>query len=111
MKKIILPDVTFTLMGEDNKPQSFTAAQQLLIIVSVPPQGQTMTVPQMRAMLSLVEKLEKAKGRTLLLEDEEHKLLLPAVNAVGWGGFSRQAIALADAVENAEEVKVKEDHA
>lgn len=112
MKKITLPDVSFATQDRDGTVQKVSAGQQLLLIASAPTGGkETMSVVEMRSLSSLVGKLQKAKSRTLILEDEEHKLLAAAVDGVGWGGWSQGAIDLSDAVANPEDIEVKENRA
>ena len=112
MRKLLIPDLEFTAMGERGIPQRVSAAQQLLQLASVPSkQGETFTIDEIRQRLPLVEKLAavvEAKGNEVLLEDSEYAILLQAVGASTWMGVSRTALDLVEAVEKAETVEVKE---
>ena len=112
MKKLLIPDITFTALDASGKPQGVSAAQQLLQLASAPSeQGKTFTIDEIRQRLPLVEKLAAAvadDAKELLLEDSEYAILLEAVRTSTWTGVSRAALALVEAVEAAETVEVGE---
>lgn len=107
MKKILLPDITFGVQI-NGSIKAISAAEQLRAIASSPSKpGDVFTIDQIRARLPLVEKLIDDPAE-VLIEDSEYAELLEAVRACTWQGVSRAAVELVDAVEAAEEVKVKE---
>ena len=113
MRKLLIPDISFNALNERNVPQKVSAAQQLLLLASVPSQqGETFTINDIRQRLPLVDKLAAVAENgsdEVLLEDSEYDTLLQAVNASTWMGVSRTALELVEAVEKAETIEVKEN--
>jgi hypothetical protein len=109
MRKVVFPDVQFGINTDDGyRPMSVAA--QLHIIASAPSKpGDVFTIDQIRARLPLVEKLSALKDATeVLLEESEYTELLQAVQQSTWNGVSPAAVALADAIAEAEIVEVDE---
>lgn len=104
MKKIVLPKVEFTVGAKKVK-----AAEQLRLLLMMQPPENTkfFTIEEMRLRIPVIDKLEKAEN-DVLLEDNEHGLLVNLINNATWGGVNRDAVTLADAVVNAQNVEVKE---
>lgn len=109
MRKITLPDVTFAVPDGDGT-RAISAGGQLHIIAAVPSRpGESFTIDQIRARLPLVEKLSMlGDGTVILLEESEYAELLSAVERTTWSGVSLEAVALVDAVRDAETVEVEE---
>ena len=111
MKKITLPDITFSVAGRDGTVTSIGAAEQLRLLVSFAPSpNEPLTLDDIRRRLPILDKLEALDGKKkqgLVLEDAEYAVLQAVVAGSVWTGVNRDAIALADAVEGAETVEVK----
>ena len=113
MKRVILPDVTFTMVDANGATRSVSGVEQLRILISVPSRPDSpFTLDDIRLRIPVVEKLEafeqNGAGKELLLEDAEHALILSSLKASTWTGVSKAALELADAVEKAETVGAKE---
>ncbi len=112
MRKLCIPDISFSALGEKGEVQRVSAAQQLLQLASVPSEpGKTFTIDEIRQRLPLVDKLAAAVAdddKEMLLEDSEYAILLEAIKTSTWTGVSRAALSLVEAVEAAESVEVEE---
>lgn len=112
MRKLVIPEVSFTALGPDGVVQPITAAEQMRQIAAVPsrPDG-LLTIDEIRARLPLVEKLEEASRdgkKEVLLEDAEYGVLLETMKASMWRGVSQAALDLVEAVETAAIIEVAE---
>lgn len=107
MKKITLPNVTFTALAPDGSTvEEISPAQQLYRIVAYPPPQKGLSIDDIRLRLPLADKLAKA-NRTVLLEDGEYTVLMEAMREASWRGVSRDVVALADALAEAETIDVE----
>ncbi len=107
MKRITLPDVTFSARDDDGTPQSISAGQQLYRIVAFPPPQKGLTIDDIRKRLPLCDKLAKTNGN-LLLEDSEYAILTEAFSEANWRGVSHDIVALGDALTDAESVEAEQ---
>jgi hypothetical protein len=108
MKRIDLPEVTFTIRGPDGKIlEAIGAARQLYNIVSFPPPQKGLTLDDIRQRIPLCDKLIGADS-VLVLEDSEYATLSEAFQEASWSGVSKDIIALADALADAKTVNVEE---
>lgn len=110
MKKVVFPKVTFSLKYGDELREGSPAEQLLALLLASPPvNGQAFTIAEMRQRGPIIDKLEALKGSApLLLEEAEHTLLAAILENATWGGYNRGAVALGDALRDAEEAQVQE---
>lgn len=111
-RKICFPDVTFGISLGNGRIAERSAREQLIGLLSQPDEpGQAVNVKWMRDRIRLVEDLEAGDGAEFVASEDQWKMMVQAVNKSAWLGLSREALALADAVEGAELVTVAEQEA
>lgn len=106
--RINFPDVRFISRVDDETIER-TARQELAILVGLPDDPrQAVSVRWMRDRMRLVDGLEASDNHEFLASSDEYQVLRGVIDRDLWGGFNRSALALAEAIENAEEVEVGE---
>ena len=112
MRKVVFPDAQFVITDKEGTVHTLSAIEQLTILISLPNKSMgTFSLGEMRLRIPIVEKLDAAartKEAEILFEDAEYTLIQKELELSIWGGVSKSALALADAVENAEVVEIKE---
>jgi hypothetical protein len=95
MRKIILPETK--VVGGDGP-------KEILSLVATQSPGRSIGVAEMRRRVKVLDALDNMDSNVLVLEDQDHKMLVDALESFPWSQASRPLLALIDAVNEAETV-------
>jgi len=72
-------------------------------------QPRGMPISEQRKIYKLLDELDKIKNGILILEDDRYEFLKKIFNEVNWAGGTKIVVRIADKIDEAEEVKEKEE--
>ena|ERR1700694_3732848 len=90
---------------ENVKPADVTSQHLMLQCLKSLPVNEGITTGQMRERFATMDKIEKAKGKTLQLEDNEFGELIVAAKKIAWMGIHRCFVEFEDTLIEAAKTK------